>query len=44
MTNKKATKGTIKSVTENFRKLNKQEKQMVEVFVLGLIAAKANTK
>lgn len=38
----KATKTTIKNVTENFRKLSKSDKQSVITFMLGIIAARQN--
>lgn len=42
MATNKATKATIKNVTENFRKLSKQDKQNVVSFMLGIIAARQN--
>lgn len=42
MSTNKATKATIKNVTENFRKLSKPDKQTVIAFMLGIIAARQN--
>lgn len=42
MATNKATKATIKNVTENFRKLSKSDKQSVITFMLGIIAARQN--
>jgi hypothetical protein len=40
MAENKATKATIKNVTENFRKLSKTDKQQVIAFMLGMMAAR----
>lgn len=42
MAKTKATKATIKNATEQFRKLNKSDKQQVISFMLGMIAARQN--
>lgn len=42
MAENKATKATIKNATENFRKLDKADKQQVIAFMLGMIAARQN--
>lgn len=42
MATNKATKATVKNVTENFRKLSKSDKQAVITFMLGIIAARQN--
>ena len=42
MATNKATKATVKNVTENFRKLSKSDKQTVITFMLGIIAARQN--